>query len=512
MADPIQDWGAVADSPSSWGAVADAAPLSWTDVGFQAVGNIPSSAVRFGEDIVRPLVHPIQTATGLANIGRGALQYAGLLSGNEHERYLDAVGSYLLDRYGGIENLKNTIASDPVGFAGDLSMVLTGGETALTRAPGLVGRAGEIAGTVGRAVNPVTAPLKAAQLGGRVASEALGVTTGAGGQALRTAARAGYEGGGAAQAFRESMRGQVPMGEVVEEAREGVRRLREQRSVAYRGGMANVAADTTVLPFTKIDQAVQRAGLVKTYKGQSLSPSTQGIRDQLEQIISDWRALPSQDFHTPEGLDALKQRLGDLRDATQYGTPERVVADQAYRAVRNTIIDQVPEYASAMKGYETASAQIREIEGDLSLNPNANIATSLRKLQSILRNDVSSAYGNRREMANFLVAAGAPHLMERLAGQALTPWTTRGIGKLGEQLALFITGGGAATGHLEAAAMGAATLPFTSPRAMGEAAYAAGRIARPLRRAGQRVPSITVPLAPAARFGDVLSNQPGAPQ
>ena len=59
--------------------------------------------------------------------------------------------------------------------------------------------------------------------------------------------------------------------------------------------------------------------------------------------------------------------MGDIRDNTEFGTPARRVADQAYQAIRGTIIKQAPEYADIMRGYEQASDQIREIEKTLSL-------------------------------------------------------------------------------------------------------------------------------------------------
>jgi hypothetical protein len=494
--------------------------LPWTQVGVEAIHNIPSSAGRFLSDIAQPFVHPIETATNLKNIGQGALEYAGLLSGNEHERYLDAVGQYLVDRYGGVENLKRTIASDPIGFAGDVSMILSGGETALARAPGVVGRVGEIAGSVGRAVNPLAVPGRVAQGVGYGASELIGLTTGVGGEAIRTAAAAGRAGGEAGLAFREQMRGQAPMEAVVEDAREAVRQMRVQRSEAYRGGMADVVSDqTTILDFSKIDAAVQAADRVKAYKGQSLSPTTQAIRDQLRQTIEEWRALPAQDFHTVEGLDALKQKIGDVRDGTKFGTPERVAADRVYQGIRRTIIEQSPDYAKIMNAYEIASNEIREIEKELSLNPNASIGTPLRKLQSILRNNVSTAYSNRRTLAEYLVNAGAPHLMEALAGQALSAPTARGFGTittgLVAGLAFEIFGG--SLGHPGVGVGAAAMLPAMSPRLMGEAAYAAGAAARPFGQAAQaapqavrRIPSVTIPyVPPAARLGDLLSNANG---
>ncbi|QCJ78800.1 MULTISPECIES: hypothetical protein [Bradyrhizobium] len=59
---------------------------------------------------------------------------------------------------------QRALAEDPAGVFGDISTVLTGGETALARLPGLVGKSAKVAGTAGRIVDPlnvVTKPLAA---------------------------------------------------------------------------------------------------------------------------------------------------------------------------------------------------------------------------------------------------------------------------------------------------------------------------------------------------------------
>src|SRR5215471_3548647 len=131
--------------------------------------------------------------------------------------------------------------------------------------------------------------------------------------------------------------------------------------------MVKIGADKTILSWNELDTALADMDKVATYKGQSLSPSTEAIRNKINVAVDEWKNLRASEFWTPEGFDALKRRVGHIRDATQYGTPERRVADEAYQAIRRTIIDQAPAYAKVMKGYEQASEQIREIERTLSL-------------------------------------------------------------------------------------------------------------------------------------------------
>jgi hypothetical protein len=54
-------------------------------------------------------------------------------------------------------------------------------------------------------------------------------------------------------------------------------------------------------------------------------------------------------------MDALKQSIGDIKDALPYGTPQRRVADEVYNSIRGTVAKQAPEYGKTMKGYVGAS-------------------------------------------------------------------------------------------------------------------------------------------------------------
>lgn len=471
----------------------------------EAVGNVPRSAGQFASDIAQPFIHPVETAGNVANLGRGLLAKAGFAD-PQYAKYADAVGQHFVDRYGGAENIRRALINDPVGVAGDVSMLLTGGGGAAARLPGVAGRLGEVAGAAGRAVDPLSALAPVANVAGRGAAEAVGLMTGTGAQPLELAARAGYQGGEAARAFRENMTGAAPFEDVVNEARGAVRQMRQERGDTYRTAMQKIGADKTILSWNDVDTALRDMDKVATYKGQSLSPKTEGIRSEIRNAVDDWKNLQASEFWTPEGFDALKKKVGDIRDATPYGTPERVVADQAYQAIRKTIIDQAPDYAKAMKGYEQASNLIRDIEQTLSLKPNANVDTSLRKLQSVLRNNVHTNYGRRADLANYLANAGAPHLMERLAGQALSAWMPRGLMRLGVMEAVPAAVGALGHGAAGAGIGALATLPFASPRLMGEAAYGAGRAARSARplafapRIARQVGRLNNPANPYSAF------------
>ena len=340
----------------------------------------------------------------------------------------------------------------------------------------------------GKATDPINIAIQVARgtgkAAGYVGAEGLGLLTGVGGAAVREAARTGALGGYVAERFREAMRGNLPLEEVVEEAQSAMKVLREQRTFAYRADMMALSKDKSVLGFGPINVALRKIDGMQTFKGVSLSPSTNAIRKRIGKTVAKWKKRDPAEYHTPEGMDALKKQIGDIRDNTAFGTPERAVASTAYDAIRKVIIAQAPEYGKTMRAYEQATRQINNITQSLSLGEKALPETALRKLQSIMRNEVSSAFGKRAEYGKVLEEAGATGLMPALAGQAMSAKLPRGMSRA--------VGAGAGATGLAVNPMMLGALPFMSPRLVGEAVHGAARAAAPVtnmvRGAGRRLP------------------------
>jgi hypothetical protein len=242
---------------------------------------------------------------------------------------------------------------------------------------------------------------------------------------------------------------------------------------------------------------------VARYKGQNLSPSTANVRNEINAVVANWKNLRASEFWTPEGFDALKKRISDIRDTTQPHTPERVVANQMYKAIGNTVRKQAPMYDRMMSDYRSASEQIGEIEKTFSLGEKASPDTTIRKLQSVMRNNVQTNYGRRGQLADVLAQYGAPHLREKLAGQALSTWEPRGLARTGAQV---LTGGGLGT-MLGVPFLGAGlSLAASSPKVVGNTAYYGGAATRPLtalQRLGERIPAKRTTLEALRQIGRV---------
>ena len=116
------------------------------EVPAEAFKNLPKSTGKFVGGLKEAITSPVQTVKGIAELATGALLQAAPQPvvdwfnqyGDEEKvkRVMDMakqVGGMYVDRYGDYEKIKRTAAEDPVGFAADLSTLLSGGATATAK-------------------------------------------------------------------------------------------------------------------------------------------------------------------------------------------------------------------------------------------------------------------------------------------------------------------------------------------------------------------------------------------
>lgn len=473
----------------------EAAPArSWGDVAGSAVGNLPSSIGQMIGGIYETVRHPIDTAT---NIGKmvigageaGAEKLAGMVdpelvafnkqinTPSESQRMAQNVGQYYAQKYGTEEGFKKALAEDPAGILADAATVLTAGGGAAAKIPALQ-KVGAGISRAGATIDPLAITARgvgaAARITGKGLQAGLGMTTGAGAESIKEAFKAGKTGGESAKQFTENLRGQVPKTDVLNEIDANIQSMGRERSQSYQEAMSQLGKYEEPVAFDKIKQAADEAMGIQTFTGPksglkvSTARSTLDMQKKIGDLISEWDGYPD-DFKTPAGLDALKKNIKDLRDSSQFGTPERLVADKVYHAVKDTIVKEAPEYSSAMKNYQDASDLIDEIRSTLSQKPNASIDTQMRKLQSLMRNNVNTSYGNRLDLVREMEQQGGRQVVPAVAGQSLSTWTPRGIQSASTIPTALLAGGVGGLG------LGAATLGAAMPRVVGEATYYAGK-------------------------------------
>jgi hypothetical protein len=399
------------------------------------------------------------------------------------------------------QNVYNTIATDPIGTLSDVSTVLAMPEAMGMRGASKMGQIGEALAKTSQVLNPAMAPINGAILAGKLASKAeplvshgLGATTGTSATAVREAAKAGAAGGTRADAFEASMRGTADPLAVVEDAKAALGRMHQAKSASYRSDILPISNDPTVLSFSGIEKSVKDVENRGSYKGVAINEEASSAWQKINKKVEEWKRLDPAEYHTAEGLDALKKSIGDIQQSLPYGSPARSAADAVYASVKAEITKQAPAYGKVMSDYEDASQSLRDLERELSLGKKGNAGTAVRKLQAALRNNANTGWGAREGMARKLEDAGADTMFPALAGQAMSPVFPRG---LGGAVVGGVEGAGALLAHGNPAILGSmlAAVPITSPRIVGEAALAAGKGSAAAKRIGQalanKAPALT---------------------
>jgi len=465
--------------------------MQWKDVPLTAMRNLPQSAYNLASGVGHAITHPLETAGNLLDIGAGTLRnitpdaIAKLIDKAEFNpeaakratNAADQLAAMYKQRYGSSEGFKEALAKDPAGVMADAATLIS-----------------PISGGLNKAV---TLPAKA---GGKLAASTLGLSTGTGAESVARAFQSGLQGD---KSFWQNLTGQVPMQDVLDTAKQNLQNMKIQKNDAYRSGMVDIKNDKAVLDFEKIDQALKDAEKMATFKGQVKNKKGHEIYQELRDEVDAWKKLNPGEYHTPEGLDALKQKLGGIVDSIPYEEKTaKMIGDQVYKKTKSTIEEQAPTYANVMKDYSEASDQVREIERALSLKDKASADTAMRKLQSLTRNNVYTNYGNRVKLAQELEQQGGQPFMNALAGQAMSSITPRGLAGQGGVMGTLGTGL-----YLQNPAA-ALVLPFQSPAAVGAGAYGAGRLAAGVQNVANKIP-LTAPQGTAlSNFLPQLQNNP----
>jgi len=484
----------------------------YTDVGLgqvaeEAVSGFGASAKREAMALWDAVSSPIETAKTVGQLGYGILQntlpdeVVQLIGEDEESQQLaSAVGEYFADRYGGMENIKRTIATDSAGFMADLAGVLSGGATIAAKVVATAAKAGrgaklatvpaglEKAAKYAARIDPITLGLaglgKVAKVGNKkliapAVATTLSFTSGTGREAVSQAYKAGKEGGDAVKRFRDSLTGKADPTEVVANARFNLDILYKQRRRNYLEGKAN-------LKDINLSLSPVRAKLTELQNLRTTNASTIEAAGKAAEIL---QRAEKQGYKSLADFDELKRTLNS--EAMNYTGEARSAISEMADLVRKSIDDVDPNYGKVMKSYENASKIIQEIEKALSLKDTKTAEVALKKLLTSMRDGVSTNYGQRLNLAQELEGVtGGKKFMSQLAGQELSSVVPRGL--QGRVTSALATGGaayGVGVGMLSPSSL--LPLALASPRFVGEASQLAGRTARRVQQAAQVLPSAT---------------------
>lgn len=440
-------------------------PLS--SVPLTAVTNIPSSGYEFGKNLIQPIMHPIETGKNLLGILKGAV---GAGDNSDSQKW-DAVKQAIIERYGGYENIKRTIANDPVGSLADVSTILTGGGTLVSKVP-QISKLGTIAKTVGNTIEPLSLASKPIEYAGKGAGTILsgtaGFTTGAGGESVRQAFRAGKE---KIPAFKEAMG--EPVVNLQTNAKSALQTIKDGMKRDYVDRLDKLKTNTTQLDINPVKanlgQLQKDYNITRNSKGEfdfSRSTLDRNSYTDVENIIKtveDWGNAPGD--LTPRGMDILKRKLDDFYSENKNS---RGFVTSLKNTVKDTIGGQVPEYKTMLGNYEKTSSQIDEIEKALSLGKKSGADTAIRKLLTSLKENNEF----RGTLIKQLDEANGGSLSSQLAAHNLKSWTpTSFMGKAVDIAAIS----GLMYALSPKLGVGVA---MASPKVVGELAYTLGKLAK----------------------------------
>ena len=446
------------------------------------------------------------TEMAFPETGRNISRFGETLTGKVKEQYPVAgttgqIGSYLVP-YSAAQKAVGAVKAIPqvaskIAGMGKIPSFATavgeqaaiGGGTGYALTPtaedrGNAAMFGAATGPVGELIKPV------AKLGGWLGKQTLGLSTGAGGDAVGEAFKAGTTQN---PQFLANLRGQVPVKDVLQAAQSGMQALKTQRKNAYKEGIESIKPNQEIiagqplpkpaarLDFNPIENSFKESlDNFKVQGGGDIASSIgeESFKDinKIKSVLDEWKSKKG--LHTAEGLDALKRRIDDLY-RNDMSNEAKSVLSQTRNTVKDTIVKQDKNYAKTMSDYEESLGIERELEQALGLGDKKSIDSAVRRLQSLTRNNANTSYEYRQQLADILKQKSGIDLMPALSGQALNSIAPRGIQKV---LPSFTAGIGI-TGAMTLGPAGLlplATLPLQSPRVVGEGAYLAGKAARPV--------------------------------
>jgi hypothetical protein len=457
----------------------------------QAAENFIPSAFQFGEDLVQPFLHPVQTAKDLYTLGSGIYQL--FIPGEQpNEAVAKAVGQYFSDRYGSPENAANTFAKDPVGFLSDATIIFSGGGALISKTGKIakskeLQKVGDVAQNLSQKFDPALLPLKTLRTTGEITKGIAGITTGVSGEPISIAYKSGKSGlsldpqkRAAAQAFRKNLTEPEEATALVQDASDALRTMQQQKAQAYRTGMGGLASAENVIDFQKVKNIIQEVEDSFKQKGQ-LILSDEAVRKLklIKDDVAKFEANP--ELHTVSGIDALK-RMIDKRYNNKIDPDDVSALVAATRGrIRKLIGEEAPDYKQIMDDYARAELRQQEIQKSLSLGRRAAADTTIKKLQKAISEQ--PGVGTKQKSLQALDDITDTFLMERLSAQALSAGQPRGLGQITQPISFMAAQGADKPGLL-------GLLAAQTPRIVGELGYRGGQISPFVKAPFQAAPAL----------------------
>ena len=452
------------------------------------IDTLKRSGKQFAKDVITPFTQPVETAQSIWELGKSIKNLLFVEGKQENEKVAIAMGEFFKDRYGGIENIKKTFRTDPVGFVADLSLLISGGAMLPARAPGIVGQTSKVIGQAGRAIDPIVASAKAIKSKpikikgtsygtgtvvtglGNAISEVFGFTTGAGGKAIRTAYGAGYAGGDKARAVTEGRSQNVGrVNKVADDLIKSLDELDQQYSTIFKNSDIGKKLRKTTISAKDINKVLKNIEKKGKQDGKWKDVKDKEIFDKINAIKTNiWQSTQRRNGI---GADDLIKQLDNLL----LENNSKVIRDTQID-IKKLINDKVPDYTNKIKSFDaiseakqTAKTITNANDADKILN-NIKIIFDKNTQQPVLRDKIR----NLDKMKNLNIEEVVTG--DKMSGAFPTSANlySQGIKMGGMQLDIF----GAPIRTVGAISSGGPFSPIFSPNMVSRLSKRAGEIKR----------------------------------
>lgn len=481
------------------GPIQPTAPTPTPEPEKKSLGGFAWNALKSGGNFLGSLgniaLHPVDTVTNLGKLAWGVndLAYSklGLTDGKgEGADMARGLGNMYKERYGGLDNIGNTLYNDPVGVLADVATIFSGGAGAASKL-GIVGKLGEAGklGTVSdiasnlnkandvssvltkvaKASDPLTYISKAVsgannskvgEFVKNIPSNAIGISTGQGGGTFRQIFDAAKNKRGGAI---DAMRGGVNADDIVTKLDSAVSAIKGQARKAWEDlGIDNIKGSLDVSPiFTKLKDGLENMKIVKGADG-ALDFSRSTIRfdrkaqGDIQHIVDTMR-----DFGTrtgdrlPSGVDSMKQSFASLY--TDSGASRPFV--QSMTKATRDVLGKVKGYNEYTQKYGEVQDMLGQLKTELSAG-NKNASQTWRKLVNTFKQRNTEG---RVSMLQELQDSGVSDVIDNIAGYGAKELLPSDIVRSGVLPTLSVTSGNLLS------------IPAFSPRLMGELSNLLGK-------------------------------------
>ena len=406
----------------------------------QAISNIDESSKQLVNDIITPFLNPMQTAKDLYSLSKSV---ASLIPGIEgDDTQAKAVGKFFKDRYGSLENIKQTFATDPVGMLSDVSILLTGGATLTAKAPqvsSVLSKASKIASPIETAGGFAIG--KAAQGSGTLGKQVSGYLTGTGAGALDTAIKTGKNYGATGffasptakqkqKDFLDSLNEKISTEQITTDLEKAVSELKKSTKIDYQNKLAGLKLqDVKIQPSIVAQQFNEFIRKEKTKGGTTrFGADTNNFLETIYKELNEISKNPAK--HTAADLHQLKFKIDDMLPKDLTTQTSRVNMELA-NIIDNVIASKSSGYTNMNKAYSTAKKLEQKFIDDLAVGNKKNATQTMNRLLSVLKDQNLTNYGARLESLKLLDNITEQNLFEKLAGTQLSGLIPRGnVGKL----------------------------------------------------------------------------------